>query len=52
MCIEVMFLQQENTYESSTIYTFSELWDSLENAIKYASKQRIEIISYKEVPQT
>jgi hypothetical protein len=50
MSVKVMFLQQENTYEGNNIYTFSEIWDSLESAQKYAFKQRIQIISYQEVP--
>ncbi len=47
MAVEVMFLQNED----DTIYTFTEVWDSLESAQKYASKRRLNIISYQEVPQ-
>jgi hypothetical protein len=49
MTIEVMFLQKENTIEGSNIYTFTEFWDSLDSAIRYASKLRIDIISYREL---
>jgi hypothetical protein len=49
MTIEVMFLQKENTIEGSNIYTFTEHWDSLDSAIRYASRLRIDIISYREL---
>lgn len=49
MAIEVMFLQKENSSEGSNVYTFTELWDSLESAMRYASRLRIDIISYREL---